>query len=93
MQSIALQKSVILQEKAMAATLTSKNQVTIPKQIRSALGLEPGSAVEFAVNQAGEVVIHKACACAEGMQDRFDRVRGKADIAWRTEELMRSLRT
>jgi AbrB family looped-hinge helix DNA binding protein len=77
----------------MATILTSKGQVTIPKQIRSALGLEPGSAVEFAVNQAGEVVIHKARACADGMPDRFERVRGKADIAWRTEELMRSLRT
>ncbi|MCL5060653.1 MAG: AbrB/MazE/SpoVT family DNA-binding domain-containing protein, partial [Candidatus Thermoplasmatota archaeon] len=41
---------------SMATTLTSKGQVTIPKQIRTALDLEPGCAVEFAVNQEGEVV-------------------------------------
>jgi AbrB family looped-hinge helix DNA binding protein len=75
----------------MATNLTSKGQVTIPKQIRNALGLEPGSAVEFAVNLAGEVVIHKASVSVDGMPNRFERVRGKADIAWRTEELMRNL--
>lgn len=76
----------------MATTLTSKGQVTIPKQIRSALGLEPGSAVEFAVNQMGEVVIHKARVRAEAKPDRFARVRGKADVEWRTDELMLLLR-
>ena len=33
----------------MATTLTSRGQVTIPKQIRNALNLAPGSAVEFAI--------------------------------------------
>ena len=37
----------------MATTLTSKGQVTIPKQIRDALNLAPGSSVEFAVNLEG----------------------------------------
>ncbi len=31
----------------MAATVTSKGQVTIPKRIREALGIKPGSRVEF----------------------------------------------
>ena len=44
----------------MSTTLTIKGQVTIPKQIRDALGLHPGMPVDFAVNQDGEVVIHKA---------------------------------
>jgi antitoxin PrlF len=43
----------------MASTVTSKGQVTIPKQIRDALELRPGSAVDFAVNREGEVVLHK----------------------------------
>jgi AbrB family looped-hinge helix DNA binding protein len=76
----------------MATTLTSKGQVTIPKQIRSALGLEPGSAVEFAVNPMGEVVIHKAHKHGAAEPDRFARMRGKADVAWRTDELMLLLR-
>ena len=43
----------------MSTTLTSKGQVTIPKQIRDALNLALGCAVDFAVNPNGEVVIHK----------------------------------
>ena len=37
----------------MPTTLTSKGQVTIPKQIRDALNLAPGCAVDFAVNRRG----------------------------------------
>ena len=43
----------------MATTITSKGQVTIPKHIRDALRLEPGSAVDFAVNRDGEVVLQR----------------------------------
>lgn len=31
----------------MKATLTSKGQITIPRQIRQALGLKPGHVLEF----------------------------------------------
>lgn len=76
----------------MSTTLTSKGQVTIPKQIRDALNLAPGSAVEFAVNRDGEVVIHKAEAHTSRKPDRFEAARGKADIKWRTDDLMAMLR-
>lgn len=76
----------------MPTTLTSKGQVTIPKQIRDALKLLPGSAVEFAVNRDGEVVIHKAKARPSRQRDRFDAARGKADVKWRTDDLMALLR-
>lgn len=76
----------------MATTLTSKGQVTIPKQIRDALSLAPGCTVDFAVNRDGEVVIHKAAARAKHKPDRFEAVRGKADIKWRTDDLMALLR-
>lgn len=76
----------------MATTLTSKGQVTIPKQIRDALNLAPGSSVEFAVNREGEVVIHKVGARASRKPDRFEVARGKADVKWRTDELMALLR-
>ena len=37
-------------------TLTSKGQVTIPKDIRELLGIEPGDSVDFA-EQNGQVVV------------------------------------
>jgi antitoxin PrlF len=81
----------------MTTTLTVKGQVTIPKQIRDAMGLEPGSAVDFAVNREGQVVLHKAASRQgkTGMSpppDRFDAARGKADVKWRTQDLMALLR-
>lgn len=77
----------------MSTTLTSKGQVTIPKQIRTALNLEPGCAVEFAINREGEVVIHKARARGPRKADRFEAARGKADVKWRTDDLMALLRS
>ena len=76
----------------MSTTLTSKGQITIPKHIRDALNLAPGCAVDFAVNRDGDVVIHKAGARASRKPDRFEAVRGKADVKWRTDDLMALLR-
>lgn len=76
----------------MATTLTSKGQVTIPKPIRDALHLAPGCSVDFAVNREGDVVIHKVGARPRRTPDRFDAARGKADIKWRTDDLMALLR-
>lgn len=38
-----------------AATITSKGQITIPKDIRVKLGLEPGNKVNFLVDDEGVV--------------------------------------
>ena len=78
----------------MATTLTSKGQVTIPKHIRDSLHLQPGAAVEFSVNAGGEVVLHppRPARKRAPRKDRFDAVRGRADVRWRTDELMKLLR-
>lgn len=79
----------------MATTLTSKGQVTIPKRIRDEMHLLPGAQVEFAVNAAGEVVLHRsrpARGSRRSVRDRFEAVRGRADVPWRTDELMKLLR-
>lgn len=77
----------------MATTLTSKGQVTIPKHIRDAMHLKPGSAVEFAVDAAGCVVLKPApLARGMGKRDRFEAARGAATIKWRTDDLMHLLR-
>ena len=37
----------------MAVSVTSKGQVTIPKRVRQALGIRPGSKVEFDLDGGG----------------------------------------
>ena len=81
----------------MSTTLTIKGQVTIPKTIRDAMGLTPGTTIDFAVNREGEVVLHKATKVPAARNkrppvDRFEAARGKADVAWKTQELMALLR-
>lgn len=41
------------------ATVTSKGQITLPKEVREALGLLPGSQVEFVVEPGGVVLRKK----------------------------------
>jgi antitoxin PrlF len=79
----------------MNATLTSRGQVTIPKRIRDALRLQPGAVVEFSVNAAGEVVLRqrRPARSDNPRKDRFDAVRGRADVRWRTDELMKVVRS
>ena len=70
----------------MAATVTSKGQVTIPKQIRDMLGIVPGSKVDFRRVSDGSVVIIPLDAKRKG--DRFERFRGHAGPGPSTDEIM-----
>ncbi|MEW6169016.1 MAG: type II toxin-antitoxin system PrlF family antitoxin [Pseudomonadota bacterium] len=76
----------------MATTMTVKGQVTIPKKVRDALKLAPGDRVDFEVNPDGEIVVRKAGARGAKKADRFEAMRGKAQVKWRTDELMALLR-
>lgn len=76
----------------MTTTITSKGQVTIPKQIRDALNLDPGCAIDFKVNQDGDVVLRKAGTRESRNTDRFAAARGKAEVKWKTADLMALLR-
>lgn len=76
----------------MTTTMTVKGQVTIPKRVRDALHLKPGSRVEFKLNPEGQLVVNKAEAKASRKADRFTAARGKAQVKWRTDELMALLR-
>lgn len=44
----------------MASKVTSNGRVTIPQAVRHALGLVPGSTVEFRLAADGSIVIQKA---------------------------------
>ena len=51
------------------ATVTSKGQVTIPKQVRQHLHLGAGDRVEFVVQEAGTVLLR---SLDRSVQDLFD---------------------
>jgi AbrB family looped-hinge helix DNA binding protein len=76
----------------METTVTSKGQATIPKHIRDALGIKPGSKLTFVLNCDGDVVLRKSGPVQERQPDRFDSVIGTADIHWDPDELMALMR-
>jgi len=79
----------------MASMMTVKGQVTIPKRVREALCLMPGDGVEFDVDASGQIVVFKASAeraASSSPRDRFASARGKANVKWRTDDLMALLR-
>jgi antitoxin PrlF len=67
------------------STMTSKGQVTIPKRMREALGLKPGSKVAFEFRAPGEAVIRK-----EGKLpvSRFAKLRGSLKGGPSTDEIL-----
>lgn len=76
----------------MATRVTSKGQVTIPKHLRDAAGIQPGCMVDFEMIANVGPVLVKCGPQEERCPDRFDEVLGTADIKWRTDELMALLR-
>jgi AbrB family looped-hinge helix DNA binding protein len=77
----------------MGTMLTVKGQVTIPKHVRDALDLVPGTEVDFEINAGGELVLRRSGPARARQLDRFEAVRGKATIKWgTTDELMALLR-
>lgn len=54
--------------------LTIKGQVTIPRDIRAALGLKPGERVEFVRTASGETVIRRLDEAVESEAERRARV-------------------
>ena len=67
--------------------ITSKGQVTIPKDIRKAMGFLPDTEVEFVVN-GGRVVLRKQ-ARHGGRGDRLiAALRGRGTVRLTTDQIM-----
>ena len=67
--------------------VTEKGQITIPKELRNALGIGAGTEVEFERRKAA-IVVRKARA-ATGRGTRVAaRLRGRGDVEMTTEEIM-----
>lgn len=78
----------------MSTTVTTKGQVTIPKQMREYLGLTPGCQVDFAYTADGQVVIRpvKPARKAAKRQSRFAALRGAGKGRMTTDEYMNLIR-
>lgn len=71
--------------------VTAKGQVTIPKEIRKTLGIEPGDEVAFEKVDAGYRIQKKEPTTADG-EDPFEKYRGSAESSDTMPERMRRLR-
>lgn len=74
--------------------ITSKGQVTIPKEIRDEFGFLPGTEVEF-VPDGGGITVRKAVGGrrrGEGVVKHLREAGRRADFTMTTEEIMRLTR-
>ena len=64
--------------------LTTKSQVTIPLDIRRALGIGPGSEVDFQLDEDGaRLVVDRRQVAGE-----IERIRGAGDLELTTDEIL-----
>jgi antitoxin PrlF len=77
----------ITEEVLMAVTVTSKGQVTVPKQVRDRLGIKPGSKVDFEVAEDGRAFLRKV-GKRTVKPSRFERMRGTATGGLTTDAIM-----
>ena len=67
--------------------VTEKGQVTIPKDLRDALGIGAGSEVDF--DRAGDtIVIRKVATGPTRGEQLVERLRGRGDVRMSTDEIM-----
>lgn len=71
---------------AMTTTVTSKGQVTIPKEVRELLEIGPGSLIDFRRDSSGAITLVKVEKTAR--PNRFARLRGHAGKGLSTDEIM-----
>jgi len=75
--------------------VTTKGQVTIPKEIRERLGIAPGSEVDFVERSNGAVELVRSAeremhekALRRSLDDWFLRVEGTGDSGLSTDDIM-----
>jgi len=78
----------------MAAKITTRGQVTVPREVREALRLSAGDTVEFVLNDNGEFVLRKAPAPAPEPElgSRPVHPRAEEQMRRRAAELLALLR-
>ena len=67
--------------------VTQKGQVTLPKELRDALGIGAGTEVEFQ-RRKDAIIVRKAKGRATRGAGLVDRMRGRGDVDMTTDEIM-----
>jgi AbrB family looped-hinge helix DNA binding protein len=67
--------------------VTDKGQVTIPKNLRDALGIGAGTEVEFE-RRRDTIVVRKARTGGQRGNRVAERLRGRGDVRMTTDEIM-----
>ncbi|MGE4425063.1 MAG: AbrB/MazE/SpoVT family DNA-binding domain-containing protein [Solirubrobacteraceae bacterium] len=65
--------------------VTSKGQVTIPQEVRRRLGIEPGSEVDFELDQDGARLVRRTRTDGRSL---VAAMRGRATTTMSTDEIM-----
>lgn len=71
--------------------LTTKGQVTIPRDIREHLAVAPHDEVDFIVKD-GQVILVKSDRSADRFREHLKKIRGKGTVGMSTDEIMRLTR-
>jgi len=71
--------------------ITSKGQVTIPREVREKFGLLPHTEIEFRI-EGNTVSIHKSKTPSNQGRALVERMRGRATVRMTTDEIMRLTR-
>jgi AbrB family looped-hinge helix DNA binding protein len=72
--------------------ITSKGQVTIPKEIREKAGLLPGADVEFKLSRGEVRIVRSSARPLTRGEQIVRRLRGTASLRMSTDELMKLTR-
>ncbi len=67
--------------------VTSKGQVTIPRDVREKFGMLPHTDIEFHI-EGNTVTIRKSAAPSNRGRSPVERMRGKASVRMSTDEIM-----
>lgn len=65
--------------------VTSKGQVTIPREVRRRLGIEPGAEVDFQVADDGVRLVRRAPGSGAAL---VATMRGRGKVSLSTDEIM-----
>jgi len=81
---------LILNFKGQVMRITSKGQVTIPRDIREFLGITPASEIDFE-REKGRVYLVKSSQ--KKAKNKFHKFRGVATIQMSTDQIMQLTRS